>query len=432
MKNTDGKENHKHNKEESNSSEGISKPANPVSRRFFLRSAGLAAIGLGLQQVGCSVSKKAVQQNAVLPAIQGFEDSPEGQVPVKSWQAISDRKIRVGIAGYGVCRFGAQFGFQNHPNVEIVAVSDLFPDRVAELAKICNCSRTYPSLEEMIKQDDIEAVFIATDAPSHANLAIEALKRGKHVASAVPAVYGSLEDAQRLFEAVRSSGMKYMMFETSCYREDLYAMRKIYEAGGMGEIVYSEGEYYHYMSEPIDSYKGWRIGLPPQWYPTHSNAYHIGVTSGSFTDVSCLGMPSIIDHLKAENNQFKNPFGTEIANFKASEGGMSRMAVSWDTPGDHGERGRLRGQIGSFYGKYQGQADILPNIMRPALPPGVPGGGHGGSHGYLMDEFVTAILKDRKPLVDIAMALNLTVAGIVAHQSALKDGEWMKIPQFKF
>ena len=47
-----------------------------------------------------------------------------------------------------------------------------------------------------------------------------------------------------------------------------------------------------------------------------------------------------------------------------------------------------------------------------------------------MDEFVTAILEDRKPLVDIVMALNLTVSGIVAHQSALKNGELMKIPQF--
>jgi hypothetical protein len=35
------------------------------------------------------------------------------------------------------------------------------------------------------------------------------------------------------------------------------------------------------------------------------------------------------------------------------------------------------------------------------------------------------------PLVDVAMALNMTVPGIVAHQSALKDGELMKIPQYK-
>jgi len=41
------------------------------------------------------------------------------------------------------------------------------------------------------------------------------------------------------------------------------------------------------------------------------------------------------------------------------------------------------------------------------------------------------ILEDRKPLVDVALALNLTVAGIVAHQSALKDGALMKIPQYR-
>jgi len=48
-----------------------------------------------------------------------------------------------------------------------------------------------------------------------------------------------------------------------------------------------------------------------------------------------------------------------------------------------------------------------------------------------MNEFITSILEDRKPLIDIAMSLNLTVPGVVAHQSALKNGEWMKIPQYK-
>jgi hypothetical protein len=45
-----------------------------------------------------------------------------------------------------------------------------------------------------------------------------------------------------------------------------------------------------------------------------------------------------------------------------------------------------------------------------------------------MNEFVMAILLDRKSPVDIAQALNMTVAGVVAHQSALKDGELLKIP----
>jgi hypothetical protein len=87
------------------------------------------------------------------------------------------------------------------------------------------------------------------------------------------------------------------------------------------------------------------------------------VTDGSFTEVSCLGIPSITDFLKPENNPYKNPFGTEVALFRTSEGGMSRMAVSWDSPGDSGERGRIRGQKGSFYGKYQGLVKELPALV---------------------------------------------------------------------
>ncbi|MBV5313155.1 MAG: Gfo/Idh/MocA family oxidoreductase [Prolixibacteraceae bacterium] len=404
----------------------------PLSRRSFLSTSAFGVAALGMSQFSCSGGKSATKQGVEVPKIQGFEDTSKVVDPYKGWVSFSDRKIRVGLVGHGVCKFGSQFGFQNHPNVEVVAVSDLIPERCAAMAKACNCSKTYPSLEELVKDKTIEAVFVATDAPNHVRHCLEVLKHGKHVAVAVPAVYGSLEDADRLFEAVKSSGLKYMMFETSMFRESLYAMHQIYKSGGFGELVYSEGEYYHYMEQPIDSYKNWRVGLPPQLYPTHSNAFHICVTGGSFTEVSCLGMPSKIEHLKPANNIYKNPFGTEIALFRTSEGGTARMAVSWDTPGDEGERGRIRGQRGSFYDKYQGLETHLTDTNRPPLPPGMPLGGHGGSHGYLTNEFVHSILQDRKPLVNIAMALNLTVSGIVAHQSAMKDGELLKIPQYKF
>lgn len=405
---------------------------NPFSRRSFLGASAAGVAALAFTQFGCSSAKNLNQRETEVPKIQGFEDTSNAVDPYKGWVSYSDRKIKVGLVGYGVCKFGTNFGFQDHPNVEVVAVSDLIPERCAEMAKVAKCSKTYPSLEELVKDKTIEAVFVATDAPSHFRHCLEVLKHGKHVAVAVPAVFGSLGDADVLFEAVKTSGLKYMMFETSMFRESLYAMRQIYNSGNFGSLVYSEGEYYHYMETPIDSYKGWRIGLPPQFYPTHSNAFQVCVTGGSFTEVSCIGMPSIIEHLKPENNIYKNPFGTEIALFRTSEGGTSRMAVSWDTPGDEGERGRVRGQKGSFYEKFEGLEVSLPDVTRPPLPPGMPLGGHGGSHGYLTNEFVHSILQDRKPLVDIAMALNLTVSGIVAHNSALKNGELMKIPQYKF
>lgn len=392
-----------------------------TSRRSFLQTLSLGTAAVGLAQ-------PTLAQEKVIP---GFEQAPTDPEAAKGWQPVTDRKLRVGIVGYGVCRFGAAFSFQNHPNVEVVAVSDLVPEQCAGLAQACRCQHTYPSLEELVKDERIEAVFVATDAPSHARHCLEVLQHGKHVATAVPAVFGSLEDADRVFAAVKRTGLKYMMFETSCFHADLHAMREIYRAGGLGELVYAEGEYYHYMPEPIPSFKDWRVGLPPQWYPTHSNAYHTGVTGGSFTEVSCLGMPSVLKHLRPENNRYRNPFGTEIALFRTREGGSARMAVSWDTPGDGGERGRVRGQRGTFYEQYEGMEKNLPPTQRPPLPPTVEAGGHGGSHGYLMNEFVHAILLDRQPLVDVAMALNMTVAGIVAHQSALKDGERLKIPQYQ-
>jgi predicted dehydrogenase len=348
------------------------------------------------------------------------------------WTPVSDRKIRVGIAGFGVCQFGAAFGFQDHPNVTVAAVTDLFPDRCAALAKACRCEKTYESLEKMVEDDSLEAVFIATDAPSHMAHAIAALERGKHVASAVPAVFGSVEQAHQLHEKVKATGLTYMLFETSTFHQDCLAMRRIYEAGGFGDMTYTEGEYYHCSVEQIPSYKEWRVALPPQWYPTHSNAYHICVTGGHFTEVSCMARPSAKGPFADGNNQYKNPFATEIALFRTSEGGMSRMAVSWDTPGLEGETGRVRGNRGSMTGMtYQGldQAS-LPDLSPLPLPPTLAPGGHGGSHGHLTNEFVTAILEGRKPLVDIAKALHLTVSGIVAHQSALRDGELLKIPTF--
>ena len=241
------------------------------SRRDFLSTVGLGSLG--------AVTAANLAQ-AVLAAEQ---DS------AKKWEPVSDRKIKVGIAGYGVCRFGAAFGFQDHPNVEIVAVTDIQPQNCQALMKAVRCDKSYPSLEEMVKDDNIEAVFVATDAPGHARHCIECLKHGKHAMSAVPACFGDIAEGEELLEAVENTGLKYMLAETSYYHAGLHAMRELYKAGAFGKLNYSEGEYFHWCPTPIPSYKDWRVGLPPQWYPTHSNAYYTGVTGKGFTSVSCTG-----------------------------------------------------------------------------------------------------------------------------------------------
>lgn len=398
-------------------------------RRQFLQKLGLGGAAL----LTGAIPLKAADESA---PIQGFEEMKDDDA-YRGWKPVSDRKIRVGIAGCGASKFGALFSFQDHPNVQVVAVTDLFPDRCALLARRSRCKKTYPSLEEMLKDKSIEAVYVATDAPSHVKHCKMVLAAGKHVCTAVPAIYGGThEEALDLYDAVKRSGLKYMMFETSHYRQDLHAMREIYKCGGFGEIVYSEGEYIHYMPVPIASYNGWRDGSIPMWYATHATAYHVSVTGGHFTSVSCVGTPSDLPSLRPGANKYNNVFGTQVALYRTNTGGTCRIIYSKDTPGFGSESGRVRGTKGSFFGeykgpgKYQGELKELPNTRRPALPPGMPLGGHGGSHAYLTNEFILSILENRTPAVDIAMALNMSLCGTYAAMSALKDGEWLKVPHF--
>src|SRR5690606_14620100 len=99
-----------------------SKEDSPASRRQFLGMAGAGAMAM-----------------AMMPGL-GFAGKNVGtsQIPheaFKPWLPISDRKVRVGLVGYGYSKFGAAFGFQNHPNVEVVAVSDIIPERCAAVAE---------------------------------------------------------------------------------------------------------------------------------------------------------------------------------------------------------------------------------------------------------------------------------------------------------
>jgi predicted dehydrogenase len=410
-----------------------------LNRRNFIQKLGVGGAVVGTYSLTSCGGHKDLPKDAAGNVIPGFEKAgvmganQGGLDRAEVWQSKSDQKIRVGIAGYGLCQFGATFFYQNHPNVEVVAATDLDSVRCAALAKAVGAPKTYPSCEEMIKDKSIEAIYIATDAPSHARLAIMALNHDKHVVSAVPAVFGfeAEEEAEELFNAVQKSGMKYMMNETSTFHADLYAKRVQYQAGALGKLIYSEGEYYHDNVGTLGSYNpkngkidtnGWRCGLTPMWYPTHATAYFVSVAVGQrLTEVSCLGTESLYAEYRDGDNGHKNPFGTEAALFKTSEGGMSRMVISWDMKNAHGEKGRVYGQ--------KSHDDAIIGA-RPSLPPGVEPGHHGGSHGHLTNNFIESILLDQKPIVDVSEALNMTLAGVIAHQSALKGGEWMKIPQY--
>ena len=58
------------------------------------------------------------------------------------------------------------------------------------------------------------------------------------------------------------------------------------------------------------------------------------------------------------------------------------------------------------------------------------GGGHGGSHPHLAHEFLMALVEDRDPFPNAGQSANWTSVGILAHESAMKGGEIIKVPDF--
>ena len=173
-----------------------------ISRRSFI-GAGSALLAV----TGCATVAKEEKKEVM----QGFDENFAGKLSGSEWKPFSDKKVRVGIAGEGVCNFGSAFAYQTHPNVEVVAVTDLDLAKCKQLQERTKAKKTYPSCEELIKNaaaDKLEALYIATDAPSHARLAIMALEHGLNVASAVPAFFGKdqLELVPKIVEAAKKSG----------------------------------------------------------------------------------------------------------------------------------------------------------------------------------------------------------------------------------
>jgi predicted dehydrogenase len=395
---------------------------NEISRRNFLHftgSAAMAALGAGLVQAGTPYAGK------------------------------SDKVIRMGLVGGG---FGRYFSWHEHPNCKITGVTDLIPELRDVLKTTFKCDQVYDSLEEMIKKaKDIDAVAIFSGANRHAKHVKMCMENGWHVVSACPACF-TLEEAAMMKEVKERTGMKYMMAESSYWRPESIFARNLYKEGGFGELVYTECEYYHdvgresikdgshwvYKNLTPGEAKPWRWGLPMMMYPTHALAYVVGISKERITKVSSLGWGD--DSPWCTDNLYKNPFWNEASMMRTNKGHMCRCNGFLVTKSG-GERANWLGTDLSLYmpdefhgtvklpvgelkiPNYWETSDMIPEKMRHES-------GHGGSAIFIAAEFINALLEDWDPQPDLYESLAMTVPGIVAFQSSLKDGEQLQVPQF--
>ena len=361
------------------------------------------------------------------------------------------RKIRLGVVGGG---FGATFHWHEHPNCEVAAVTDLRSDRRQRLRDRYRCDFVYDSLQEMLRRaQKLDAVAVFSGAPDHVAHAAMCFERGLHVVSACPAAI-TLEEAAKLKELKEKTGLRYMMAESSYYRGACIYARDLYQRGGFGQLFYSEVEYYHDGGERAklvadkssrlwepDGSRSWRWGFPPMLYPTHSLGYIVGVTRERIVKVSSLGWGAA-PYPPLKNNRYNNPFLNEAALMQTDRGHVVRCNVFWCV-GAIEERAQWFGEKGSLYMENTGvhpdtwkdyemsarriqlpeywKGDMVPAPMRHLS-------GHGGSAVLITAEFINALIEDREPAIDVYESLAMTVPGIVAHQSSLKNGEQLSVP----
>ena len=356
--------------------------------------------------------------------------------------------ISVGIVGVGM--FGRAFIelFKDHPDVHRLALCDLKADRLAEQAERFGITETYSSLDEICKTD-IDALAIITQPWFHARQAVQAMTAGKHVYSAVPAAQ-SLEECNDLVETAKKTGMIYMNGETSYFRPETVFCRKKAKEGAFGEFVYCQAEYFHDISHGLydvaknrwgDQWGRDKTGGIPMHYPTHSICFPVSIMRAYMTEVSAQGFIYPNDDWFREDTISKNVFSNEVALFKMSNGATVRIAefrrVGYPgyerVSGLYGTEGSFEHNLaGMVWADKHGKEIVQPTAHHEELPEPLASnlGGHGGSHAYLVHEFVDSVNRERLPRINVWEAVRYCAPGFVAHQSALKGGELLKVPDW--
>ncbi|MFE7569720.1 Gfo/Idh/MocA family protein [Streptomyces sp. NPDC057539] len=389
----------------------------------------------------------------------------------------------LGIVGAG--QFAGQFAklWRLHPGVGDIFATDLLPERAGRLAAEYDLAGTLPSFDALL-DSDVDAVAVFTQRWTHGPLVLKALRAGKHVYSAVPMAV-TRDEIAAIIDAVRETGLTYMMGETSQYNPaTVYARERIAD-GAFGRLFYAEGDYVHdmdlgfYAAYQYSGGEEWKstASYPPLLYPTHSVGGVLGAWQTHAVSVSAIGVTDdrgdgVFDK---DISQFGNDFSNATALFEVAGGGSFRTnefrRVGYPS---HIRESRFRffgteaslEQLAtvSFWQDKEGVKDVTDHLRpKPTLSPDDPSlrhvapalrdaftsgsapvhdrtrlpaefahvsNGHEGSHHFLADDFVTAVTTGALPPVNAWAAARYTLPGIVAHDSALKGGERLEIPDF--
>lgn len=372
---------------------------------------------------------------------------------------MSQAKINIAIVGLG---FGAEFIpiYQRHPQANMYAICQRTQKKLDAIGDAFGVERRYTDYRELLKDPEVQAVHINSPIPDHAWMSIQALKAGKHVACTVP-MATSMADCKKIVELQKKTGLKYMMMETVVYAREFLYIKELYEKGVLGKIQFLQASH----QQDMDGWPNYWPGLPPMWYATHCVGPVCALTNATAQYVSCFGSGTIRQELIEKYN---SPFAVESTHIKFKDSDLSARIYRslFDVARQYRESIDVYGSKASIEWPLvehnplvmhraklpetkipkavtaPDYAKRLPKSIQPFTTKGVydlakkthlsftQGAGHGGSHPHLAHEFLTALAENRDPFPNARQSANWTCVGLCAHESALKGGTVVKLPEF--
>ncbi len=203
----------------------------------------------------------------------------------------SREKVKVALVGAGWIGQHHGTNVAKNPNAELAAVCDADTVKARAFAeKLGVKARIYGRLEDVLKQDDIRTVVIASPNAAHAEQAVAAAQAGRNFYVEKPLAI-SLEDCRKVATAAAKAGVKSAMGYHRRFNPLVLHARSLMAEGKLGELVLAESDYFHFVPGNLDIWN-WLGNEKIAGSLIHAGTGHnvdlLRLFAGEVAEVSCF------------------------------------------------------------------------------------------------------------------------------------------------